>query len=148
MKATDFLFDDHYLSDFKCIICNFGDGGEETISNGSNIEFTSINPAASPFWHHYSTKYTEPISATIQICKFNCDDFNDNVFSPTEISNIMRWLNREDGYHKFKLVNDDCNYFFMAQINVSQIVIGGNCVGFELTITTDKPFAYVGISHQ
>ena len=42
MKAFDFEYNGKFLSDYGFTICNFGNKGLETISNGSKISFMGI----------------------------------------------------------------------------------------------------------
>ena len=41
MKAFDFEYNGKFLSDYGFTICNFGNKGLETISNGSKISFNT-----------------------------------------------------------------------------------------------------------
>ena len=40
MNATDFCFDQNYLSDFGCIIASFGDSSDEV--SGGTTEYDSV----------------------------------------------------------------------------------------------------------
>lgn len=144
MNFYDFKYDDIYLSDFGCMICRFGSGGMETVSNGSQITFNTVSTNNGNKYEHTSSQYDECIEATFQICKNPCKHkYKDLEFSFNEIRKIMSWLNR-NGFHKIKFfdVQDDyIGYYFEASFNVSRIEVAGSVVGFELNMKTNSPFA-------
>lgn len=140
MKCYDFWYDGLKLSDFGFMICSFDSGGIDTISNGSEITFNQVSVLNGAKQELTSVQYDDCITATIQICKNLCNGDNLEV-SVEEMRNIMAWLNRK-GFHKFKLVDDEySNIYLEASFNVSKVEIGGKICGFELEMTTNRPFS-------
>ena len=140
MKCYDFSYDNKCLSDFGFIVCKFDSSGMETISNGSTITFNTVSTMHGMKKELTSSQYDECISATFQICKHSCTSGIQKI-SLIEVREIMRWLNRK-GFHKFKLLEEDyIDLFFEASFNVSKIEINGEVYGFELEMTTNRPFA-------
>lgn len=144
MLVNDFEYDGLLLSDFGCIMCSFDSAGLETVTNGSNITFNT-SPILNGSKHILTnTQYDECLTAPFQICKNPCicSSQEDSYFSIEEQTEIMRWLNRKE-FLKFKLIKEGYeNIFFNGSFNVSKKVLGDYCIGFELNLTTDAPFAF------
>ena len=140
MKAVDFEYDGINLSDFGMIICNFGDKGLETISNGSTITFNTVPTIGGSKHELTSTVYENCLEATIQICKNSC---NRDVMeiSSTEFRELTRWLNRKK-FLKFKILDEDyIDLYFEASFNINRIEVNGKLYGLELEVFTNRPFA-------
>ena len=142
MIVTDFEYDGLLLSDFGCIMCSFESTGLETVTNGSNITFNT-SPIFKGSKHVLTdTKYDECLTTTFEICKNPCltDEFNDMKFTIEEVANMTRWLNRKE-FLKFKLIKEGYeNIYFEGSFNVNRKLLGSDVVGFELTLTTNRPF--------
>lgn len=139
MKCYDFWYDGLKLSDFGFQICKFDSDKTNTVSNGSEITFNKASVQYGARQELTSIKYENPITATIQICKNLCDGSAYEI-TVDEMQNIMTWLNRKS-FHKFKLIEDEyTDVYFEASFNVSRIEIGGRLCGFELAVTTNRPF--------
>lgn len=143
MYALDFEYDGIKLSDYGMMICEFGgSGGLETVSSGSDLTFNTIKTTGSDIFRFYGTKYEECYSTTFQICKNKCAT-EKKTLSPLEVSSLQRWLCRKDGYHEFKIIQDDyADIHWKATFSAKQITLGGEIVGMELTLHTDSPYAY------
>lgn len=145
MYCKDFEFDGHRLSDYNGIVCHIlEDGDTSAINIGSQITFNTLPIAGGNKFKLMSTQYTEAYTATFEICKFNCEEPEDNTFSQEEISHIMRWLNKKT-FKKFKMIYEDgemANVYYNASFNVNPISYFGRVIGFQLTLQTDAPFAY------
>lgn len=140
MKSYDFEYDGLKLSDFGYIICNFDSGGLNIISNGSQIEFNTINVLNGSKRELVSSNYSECLETTFQICKTPCNDNNFEI-SINEIRELAKWLNRKE-FHKFKLLNEEyTNLFFESSFNINRIENNGSVVGLELNMITNRPFA-------
>ena len=140
MKSFDFEYDGVRLSDKGFIICKFGSGGVETVSNGSYITFNTVSTMNGIKHELTSTEYSDCLTSTIQICKHPCLSNGDEV-SIEEEREIMKWLNRK-GFHKFKPINEEyVDIFFEASFNVSKIQSEGKIYGFELEVRTNRPYA-------
>lgn len=140
MKAFDFSYDGKSLSDFGFIICNFGKKGLDTVSNGSQISFNTIKTLNGAKHEFVSSSYEDCLETTIQICKTPCN--NDVMeMSSTEIRELTRWLNRKK-FLKFKPISEEyIDLYFEASFNISRIELDGKCVGLELEVFTNRPFA-------
>lgn len=128
------------MSDFGFIICNFGDKGLDTVSNGANITFNTVSTLGGSKYELTSTTYEDCLETTIQICKNPC---NSNVveISTTEFRELTKWLNRKK-FLKFKILDEDnIDLYHEAIINVSRIEIDGKLIGLELEIQTNRPFS-------
>lgn len=140
MMFFDFEYDNSNLSDNGFIICNFGSGGIETISNGSNITFNTVSTKNGHKHELINSVYEECLTAKFQICKHPCLDEVKEI-SVEETRGIMRWLNRKE-FYKLKFHHEEhMNIFFEASFNVSKIEFYGKVYGFELEVITNRPFA-------
>lgn len=150
MRSYDFEYDGLCLSDFGFTICNFGNGGLDTISNGSQITFNTVPINRGSKYELTSTRYDNCLEATFSICKKLCSTGNPNLdnhdytfnqeVTQFEMRNIMKWLNRK-GYHKFKFLDEDyLNICFEASFNISRYEINDKIYGFELTVVTNRPY--------
>lgn len=142
MYVNDFEFDGKLLSSFG-FSCMTWNGDPNASSNVSNIEFTTTRPINRSKWGHYSSQFSEPLSTTIEIGKYNCDTGTFDELTPDLQSPVMRWLNRRDGYKEFRLPDQTGynNLYFYVQINATPLMFGGRVYGFELAVTANRPFA-------
>ena len=145
MYCIDFEYDGQRLSDHSGVICHITDGGDASAINiGSQITFNTLQMHGLNKFGLMSTQYDEAYTTTFEICKFNCEDPNDNVFTQEEVSYLMRWLNRKT-FKKFKMVYKDgelANVYYNASFNVNPITYYGDIIGLQLIMQTDAPFAY------
>lgn len=140
MKAYDFEFANKKLSDYNMMICNFGEKGLETISNGSKVAFNTVSTLGGVKHELVSTQYEDCLEATIQICKNYCNGDIKEITS-TEFRELTKWLSRKK-FLKFKILDEDhIDLYYEAKIDISRIEIDGRIFGLELEITTNRPFA-------
>lgn len=140
MKALDFEYAGHNLSEFGMIICSFGSKGLDTISNGSQITFNTVSTLGGSKHELVSTEYEDCLETTIQICKASCDTDITEI-SSTEFRELTRWLNRKK-FLKFKILDENyIDLYFEASFNISRIEINGKLYGLELEVVTNRPFA-------
>lgn len=144
MYAVDFEFDGRLLSDYNCMICSFDDiSGVNTVSAGSIITFNKTSRNFGKLYSLTGVQYDTCIEATFDICK-DSDLDNTKYFTNDEYRDLMRWLNRTDGYHQFRLIGeplDDVCYYNVS-FNVEKIIIADNLCGLRLTADTDMPYGY------
>lgn len=143
MRALDFFFDDRYLSDMGYIVCTLD--GQETIkkTSVSKIEYSTVKTPNRSVWNRASSADVEPLTTTIQILKLSCEDETVQELTSTEIGEMTRWLCRADKYCEFSFVQDGYeDIFYNVKIDLDKIDIYGITSGFELTITSDKPYGY------
>lgn len=143
MYATDFQFDGELLSSYGLMICSFnGSGSTESVKNGADITLTTVKVPGSNTWNHVCGQYDEALTATFQIAK-RTNLSQNPYFDAVEQRAINRFLNRADKFYPFCIIQDGFeNIYFNVQINVNKIEFNGRVAGFELTVTTDKPYGY------
>lgn len=140
MKAYDFFYDGKNLSDFGFIVCNFGDKGLDTVSDGCQISFNTIPVLGGAKSELTSAQYEDCLETTIQICKHSCNGGVQEV-TVAEHRNLTRWLNRKK-FLKFKPLSEEyIDLYFEASFNISRIELDGRLFGFELEVVTNRPFA-------
>lgn len=147
MYCMDFEYANEKLSDYGMIVCSFnGSGGAETVSSGADITFSQSKPSMGNRFNLYSSSYEEPFTATFQICKNPrmAKSFDEMCISTAESSAVQRWLCRKNKYHKFKLFQDGYEHIYWnATFSSKQVNVDGRQVGFEVTVCTDAPYAYM-----
>ena len=137
----DFEYDGLKLSDMGYMLCKFDSGGLETVSNGAQITFNTVPIQNGSKYVLASTQYDTCLEATFQICKNPCKSIYDMELTVRDIRELSSWLSRNK-YLKFKLLDDEyMNLYFEASFNISQIKLGGDTIGLELQMTTNRPFA-------
>lgn len=143
MYCTNFEYGNRKLSDYNMIIGSLnGSGGNEIVSSGADIVFNQIRPSGSSHFNLYSSTYQEAFISTFQIVKNPCKCQRNYYLTPTEVSNIQRWLCRK-GYNKFKILQDGYeDIHWHATFSSKQILSNGKITGLELTLYTDAPYAY------
>lgn len=140
MRAYDFEYDGLKLSDIGFVICKFDSSDIDTIENGSQISFNTVSTLSGIKYELTSSAYDDCLTTTFQICKNRCDANQDDTVSLDEVRRIMSWLNRKE-FHKFRLLDDEYSgIYFEASFNVSKIESSGRVYGFELEMTTNRPF--------
>ena len=127
------------------MICSFeSKGGINTASTGAKIVFNTSPIYGGRRWILYDTKYDECVYTTFDICKI--PDMNESLyFSNDEYRDLMRWLNRTDGFHKFRIIpldSDVENCYFNGSFNANKILLNGRIIGLRLTLNTDSPYGY------
>ena len=143
MKAFDFEYNGKFLSDYGFTICNFGNKGLETISNGSKISFNTTPMFNGSKYLLTHSQYDECLEANFSICKDSCKTLSGDVepISLEEQSFIMRWLNRKS-FKKFKLLQDGYEeIYFEGSFNIDKYELDGNVYGFNLNFISNRPFA-------
>lgn len=143
MYMKDFAYADRRLSDFSCIVAYVNTSLNNNVYLGSEIKFATVKNNSTHINRIVEVDYSEPTSITFDICKDPSQ--NDDIkFQDTEVSYIMRWLNKKK-YEKFCPIYDDGYYpeiYFKGSFNVSAIRIGGDIVGFTLTFTPNAPYGF------
>lgn len=144
MRFEDFEYDNINLSDFDCIVCTFGTTDMQTISTSSEITFNTVSTRYGAKNEVTNTQYDSCIEATFQICKRpDCEKKGKEFyFSIEEVRQITSWLHRKQ-YHPFRILNGEMDdIYFNASFHISALEYGGNICGLELTMRTDKPYAF------
>ena len=145
MYALDFEYDGQSLSDYNCIICDFDySTGVATASAGSSITFNKASKNKGKTFSLTGTQFDSCIEATFDICK-DPDVDDTKYFTNDEYRDLMRWLNRSDGFHLFRifpLEEDVETCYYNASFNIEKIKIMERICGLRLTMNTDKPYGY------
>ena len=143
MYMKDFSYADKRLSDIGCMIVYINTSLSNNVSLGSNITFETIKNMTTHVNRIVKVDYDDPTPITFDICKDPCK--TDNMkFDDSEISYIMRWLNKKH-HEKFCPIYDDSSYpeiYFKGSFNISAIYIGSDVVGFTLTFTPNAPYGF------
>lgn len=140
MKAYDFSYGGKNLSDFGFVICNFGNMGLDSVSNGSKISFNTISTLGGSKHELTSTTYEDCLETVIQICKNSCSGDVTEI-SDVDFRQLTKWLNRKK-FLKFKIFSKSyLDLYFEASFNVNRVEIDGRLVGLELEVVTNRPFA-------
>lgn len=145
MIATDFMYDNLYLSDFGCIICEFDDStGFDTIGSGSEINFEKTMIQNGKRFLVAGSQYQSCIEAEFSICKNpdNIFENEDKYFTIDEQRDIMRWLNRQEMREFMILDDENVDIYFNGSFNVEKVEHCGRIVGFTLRFQSDRPFGY------
>lgn len=140
MKAFDFSYDNKNLSDFGLIVCEFGDKGIDTVSDGAKIAFNTV-PMQNGLRHELtSVEYEDCLETTIQICKHSCSGGIQEI-TETEHRQLTKWLNRKT-FLKFKILDEShIDLYYKAKFNINKIEMNGCLYGLELEVITNAPFA-------
>jgi len=72
MKCYDFEYDGLNLSNLGYIVCNFGQDGIQTISNGSQVTFHTVSTGYGSKQELTSVEYQECLETSVQSCKYPC----------------------------------------------------------------------------
>lgn len=140
MTSTNFIYDNTQLSTYGLCICRFqSDASFANVSAGSQIDFHLSPIPGKDKSLFLGTAYAETLQTVIQVGKLHYGKAE--PISGRELSQLMRWLNRKDGFHKFKLLQKDFeNLYALANFNVQKIEIAGKVYGLELSMTTLHPY--------
>lgn len=164
MNATDFCFDQNYLSDFGCIIASFGDSSDEV--SGGTTEYDSVKAPNSDKFKFYGSQYNEVLTWSFSVIKNPC--ITENMeFSHKEERKLMKWLKRTDGYKWFKFVegsygqtvsnnyvislgtevntNSEEDIYYQVKVDVKPHRIGGRTLGYDLTITANCAYGFTDL---
>lgn len=140
MRVYDFEFNGINLSDFDMILCNFGDKGLDTVSNGSIATFNTVPSLGGSKHNLISTEYEDCLETTVQICKTPCGGNNMEISSAT-FRELTKWLCRKQ-FLKFKFLSEAyIDIYYEVKIDVSRIELDNKLVGLELNIVSNRPFA-------
>lgn len=140
MKAKDFLYGEHCLSEFGMILCRFdSNSGFETVSDGSEITFNTV-PVQNGQKHELtSVQFDSCLEATLQICKFSCKG-DIREITAAEHRQLTGWLSRKK-FLKLKILDEDfIDIYCEAMINVKKIELEGRLYGLELDVFTNRPY--------
>lgn len=142
MYITDFTFNGIKLSDMGYAVCTFDKSTSGDISNGSELEFTTV-PAYDGSYHMLArSSYPECIKATFSICKNFCVANYDPIMTVAEISRLSSWL----GSKRFNELRVNApgyeDIFFEGSFSsITRVELGGDTVGLKLEFISNRPFA-------
>lgn len=139
MKAYDFEFNNRRLSEFGCVLCNFGDSkGLETVTDGVEISFTIVPVMGGSKFNLTSSQYEDCLETTWQICKHSCNAGIQEITEP-EHRELTKWLDRKK-FLKLKILDENhIDLYYEATFGISKIEIDGKIFGLELAVKTNRP---------
>lgn len=142
MIATEFEFDGVSSSVFGLYICSFDGAKNGTGTLGNEITVNTVKSPNSNRWIHSESVYETPLTFTFQVFKYDCKSGSEPI-EARELSRIMRWLVRNDGYHylRFKQTGWD-NVFYHCTLKLQKQEIAGKIYGFEIEATCDAPWGF------
>lgn len=142
MIATEFEFDGIRSSVFGLYICSF-DGSKDGLATiGGAITFNNAKSPKGNKWIYTDSVYEEPLTFTFQCFKHDCSTGTEPI-GGRELARIMRWLERNDGYHPIRFLEDEWdNVFYNAKLKLQKYEVGGKPYGFEIEVTCDAPWGY------
>lgn len=149
MYADIFEFNGIKSSDVGYYIMNFDGFSNDGVGMaGNEITFISSKPPNTHKWNYHGSKYENPLTASFQIGKFDCNLDKDKNYelSQQDCAFLLRWLVRADGYKPLRFLQGEYegyeNTFFLAQNKLQWIRIDGRISGAQIDVTCDAPFGY------
>ena len=142
MIATEFEFDGVSSSVFGLYLCSFDGAKNGTGTLGNEITVNTVKSPKSNRWIYSESVYETPLTFTFQVIKYDCQSGSEPI-DARELSRIMRWLVRTDGYHylRFKQTGWD-NVFYNCTLKLQKYEIAGKTYGLEIEATCDAPWGY------
>lgn len=141
MIADYFTYDNISSRVYNLVIGSFSGSDDGTQETGK-VDITTVKAPHSNTFLRANATYNNPIQMNFSIIKMNCTDVNDIIFSQREIAWILRWLGRKD-YKELKFEQEGWeNIHYNAILKVDEHMIGGQCMGFDVTAVCDAPWGY------
>lgn len=146
MQADDYLYDGITLSAMGYILADTDDSsGLNTIETDSQRSFSSLSMFNGAWQPLSVSTYKDALKIEFSVVKNPCNapSQEDMYLTLNEIRQFKRWMNRPT-FHEFRIFDKSGDYdgiFFMGSANVEEIHVMGHCVGFDVTLYTDRPFA-------
>lgn len=139
INATEIIFDGVSSAFFSLIVTTTTVGGGISNTPSPQIDIGAEQVGNTGKWKSYGSKYTEPISFTIELVR------KDGATMPAdEISKVARWFVRKNDYKWLSFVQTDyADIFFRARATGYQIMSVGNMnKGISISYTTDSAFGH------
>ena len=139
MVGSDFLFLDKHLLDFNMIMAKPNvdavSGLNREILKGSTNAYRSQAI-------HYGTKYSDVLTLSIFIIKYNCD-YDDIEISPFELRKLQSWLTSNKLPQSLYVYSKEgITYeYYGIFTEITPFSING-LNGLNLTFTCDSPYVY------
>lgn len=145
-----FVFDGVDSSAYNLMIGSYNGARDEDATLGTLMTINSVKAPRRSHWIYTDSVYEEPLSFSFPICKMDCTNIEDKVFTREEIAAIMMWLVRDDGYHYLSFNDEEYgDVYYNCYITLEQQIVGNDTVGFQATITCDAPWGWSGLmTHQ
>ena len=141
MVADYFYYDGISSKVYNLIITSFS-GSDDGTQEMGNVEITTVKAPHSNTFLRANATYNQALQMTFSLAKMDCANPKDYIFTEREIAFISRWLARKD-YKPLKFIQDGWeNIHYNAIMTVNQHMVGGECVGFDITATCDAPWGY------
>lgn len=137
----DFIYDNRSLSSFGFIVCNFdSDDDIDAVTTDSQREISSLSLFQGKFQPFASTAYSDKMVFEFSCCKNVC--WNDELdITVDEMRDIKHWLTPPVA-KKFEVADEPeyYKYYWEGIFNVQEVWFEGRRVGFNLTLTCNRPF--------
>lgn len=143
MFATDFIFDDAYLSDFGLII-GYLDTESNSISGGE-INLNVIQTPNRDRYTYFGRDFSSVLQWNFSIIKNPCNYTGGNqmYFTQYEESEIARWLLKKDGYHWMRFEqNGYKDIWYNVMFDMTPHQINGKTIGFNLVVKSDCGYGF------
>lgn len=141
MTAQYFSYDGISSRVYDLVIGSFS-GSEDGTQELGNVDITTVKAPHSNKFLKANAIYNNPLIITFSIIKMDCNNWSDYIFTEREIGFISRWLARKE-YKPLKFEQEGWeDIHYNAIMKVSQHMVGGMCVGFDITATCDAPWGY------
>ena len=140
--TSDFEYDGMRLSDFGFMVCEFSGGGTKSEGNVPGISFSLAPMGSGRKWVNSGSRYDKCLTASFDICKMPFPDRYGGTDYATEDeeAELSRWLCRST-MRKFKILADGYEQvYFEGSFTMERVMLGGNIIGFSLSLTTNRPF--------
>lgn len=143
MFAEDFIYDNHRLSEFGCIIVDFqGSDGFSTQQIGMDLTFNLVSAHSGKINYLTSSNYSTTATMTFGIAK-NPDVYgHDKYMSDKEVRALTRWLQRRN-FHEFTILNEEIGWeecSWNASFNIELVFHKSHVAGLQVTMFADRPF--------
>ncbi len=141
MIIDDVMYDGTLFSDLGYTICDFDfSGGFNITPVATGLTFNQVSINGGKRHALVNTNYEGPLEFEFGVCK-NREMSDEYIISEEEFEDLVYWLNR--GYFaEMVLYGDMGELHFNASSNVQKVYLGGNLIGIEVSVTTDRPYAF------
>ena len=132
MVATDFEFNGIKLTDVNWRIVNFNNSDDNEVAGGGEVTFNTSKAINSNRWNSHGKHYESPLSAKIQVAKYNCQSKQIDEISSYEQTYYKRILEDVDTYKPFRILCDGYeDIYYMATMKIQWYQVGGSIIGAD-----------------
>ena len=141
MNATYFTYNGISSRLYDMVIGSFS-GSDDGSQAVGNVNMTVVKAPHTNKFLRASATYDNQLQISFSVMKMNCYDMNDYIFTERDIGFILRWLGRKE-YYPLRFEQEGWeNVIYYATFNISEHMVGGNVVGFDLVATCNAPWGF------